>query len=290
MIKRVLFLCLLSLQLFAYEYQVSIASLFNNEARFLKEWIEFHRLIGVEHFYLYNNSSSDNFQQVLDPYIKEGLVELFHWSPKLPGRHEFTTMQHNILRDAVRRTQGVSKWVAFIDTDEFIFPVKDKTLPKFLSRYEKYGAVAANWRIFGTSKIQKLNPKKLMIEQLTHRAPIKFNGNTFVKSIVQVNYVDLHRDFGVHTLPLLDGHITVNARGKRIIYPDCGDTERLEEIKIHHYALRDEEFLHNVKLKRPYTTDPQKVKEILTQAAKSNKIKDPSILVYAKALRRAMNK
>lgn len=43
------------------KYYLALVSFFRNEARFLKEWIEFYRMIGVEHFYLYNHLSDDNF-------------------------------------------------------------------------------------------------------------------------------------------------------------------------------------------------------------------------------------
>ena len=37
-----------------------------------REWVEFHRLVGVERFFLYNNFSEDNHMEVLAPYIEEG--------------------------------------------------------------------------------------------------------------------------------------------------------------------------------------------------------------------------
>ena len=62
-----------------YKYKFAICSMFKNEAKFLKEWIEFHRLIGAEHFYLYNNESTDNYLEVLKPYIDKNIVELIDW-------------------------------------------------------------------------------------------------------------------------------------------------------------------------------------------------------------------
>ena len=41
---------------------------------YLAEWIEFHRLIGVERFFLYDNGSADDHEQVLAPYVDEGIV------------------------------------------------------------------------------------------------------------------------------------------------------------------------------------------------------------------------
>ena len=48
--------------------------MFRNEAAYLKEWIEYHHLAGVEHFWLYNNNSTDQWQDVLQPYIDWGIV------------------------------------------------------------------------------------------------------------------------------------------------------------------------------------------------------------------------
>ena len=39
---------------------LAVGAIFQNEARYLREWIEFHRRQGVERFYLYENNSSDD--------------------------------------------------------------------------------------------------------------------------------------------------------------------------------------------------------------------------------------
>ena len=61
------------------KYQVSICAIFKDEAPYIKEWIEFHKIVGVEHFYMYNNFSSDNYMDVLSPYIERGDVTLIDW-------------------------------------------------------------------------------------------------------------------------------------------------------------------------------------------------------------------
>lgn len=62
-----------------YSYKLSILAIFQNKECFLKEWIDFHRLMGVEHFYLFNHLSSDDYLSVLQPYLSIGLVELYDW-------------------------------------------------------------------------------------------------------------------------------------------------------------------------------------------------------------------
>ena len=44
-----------------------------NEAAYLEEWISYHLLINVDHFYVYNDESTDNTPEVLAPYIKQGI-------------------------------------------------------------------------------------------------------------------------------------------------------------------------------------------------------------------------
>ncbi len=49
------------------KYSITICGIFKNEASYLKEWIEYHEMIGIEHFYLYNNNSDDNYRDILQP-------------------------------------------------------------------------------------------------------------------------------------------------------------------------------------------------------------------------------
>lgn len=124
-----------------YKYNVSICAIFLNESPYMKEWIEFHKMIGVDHFYLYNNMSTDDYQSVLDPYIEEGIVTLIDWN--VPHG------QISAYWDCVRRIRGESRWVGFIDLDEFVVPRKGK-IYDYLKLYDyRCGAVLIYWKIFG---------------------------------------------------------------------------------------------------------------------------------------------
>ena len=67
------------------KYKVAICAIFKNEANYMKEWIEFHQMMGVDHFYLYNNNSADDYFSVLSQYIEKGIVTLVEW-PEVPGQ------------------------------------------------------------------------------------------------------------------------------------------------------------------------------------------------------------
>jgi glycosyltransferase involved in cell wall biosynthesis len=191
--KRSLFLLVLLCSLFIkdqaiakHKYQVAACLMFYNEAYYLQEWIEYHHLIGIEHFYLFNNGSTDNYLEILKPYIRKGLVELFDRPERGENQARHNQIQCSIYKEAVDMTRDRVRWLAIIDADEFIYPVKKKPLREILKHYENFGGVYLNYLFFGTSHVQKLPPGKLIIESLTHCAaqPMAFG-----KSIVKPNRV-----------------------------------------------------------------------------------------------------
>ena len=138
------------------KYYLTICAIFKNEAKNMKEWLEYHLLIGVEHFYLYNNFSNDNFLEILKPYIEKGIVTLREW-PVEQG-------QLSAYQDCYEKDKNYAQWICFLDLDEFICPYKDNNIRELLKRYRKYPSVVIYWKMFGTSgKIKRT--KELVIEE-----------------------------------------------------------------------------------------------------------------------------
>ena len=141
------------------QYKLSICAIFRNEACFLNEWIDYHRAIGVEHFYLYNNNSADNYLEILNQYIDDGCVTLID----LPGdakQLDAYSSFYNSFRES-------SQWVSFIDIDEFFCPIVAKSIPEWLDKFKDYPSIIVYWKIFGTSGKTHHNPSDLVINQYT---------------------------------------------------------------------------------------------------------------------------
>ena len=146
------------------KYQVSVCAIFKDEAKFLQEWLEYHLMVGVEHFYLYNNNSEDDFESVLRPYIAKGQVTLVDWKP--------LHAQMAAYQDAVGKFSGETRWMGFIDIDEFILPLKSDCIYDVLKPFDRRaGAVVIYWKYFGTSGIVQRDPDKLITEQFTASYP-----------------------------------------------------------------------------------------------------------------------
>jgi hypothetical protein len=162
-------------------YELTACLKFKNEAPFLPEWIEFHQIVGFEHFYLYNNNSTDNYREALAPYCEEGSVTLYEWPdvPAFPKSDEHCVAHH----------RHEARWIAFLDADEFLFPVNGTDVRKILRGYEAYPALAVHWLMFGSSGHVR-RPDGLVLENYRH---CERDVSPTVKSIINPRRVEASR-------------------------------------------------------------------------------------------------
>lgn len=150
----------ISVKVLDKKYKVSVCTIFKNEAPYLKEWLEFNHLVGVEHFYMYNNNSEDDFRSVLAPYIEKGWVTFIEWP--------HNQMQMECYKDCIEKFAGETKWLGFIDIDEFIVPKSTDNIYEFLQPFEKNrGSVNIYWRLYGSSGLMDRKLDGLVAEDFT---------------------------------------------------------------------------------------------------------------------------
>lgn len=223
---------------------LTICAIFRNEANWLAEWVEYHLIVGVDHFLLYDHGSIDDWQSVLSPYIREGIVEVIPWS------HESSFIQlaqPRAYMDGIRRLTERSTWVAFMDIDEFLVPKGEESLPSILSGLEEFGGVLVNWRIFGTGGVEQLLPGELLIEQLTRCARLNGAKSRVVKSIVRPGRVaGIH---SAHYCRYHKGYFAVDTEGQMV---EQGRYRRVarDRLIMNHYIVRTKNWAYGEKLKR----------------------------------------
>jgi hypothetical protein len=237
--------------------------MFKNEAPRIQEWIEYHRIIGVEHFYLYNNDGFDNFIEILTPYIKEGLVDLISWDSKTapfddPRQSvQWVGFQLSAFNDCIKKVSGVSKWLAIIDIDEFLFSLEEKEgIIKILENTPcDVGYVSFFWKCFGTSNLWEIPPKRLVTELLVLRGMDNIHTNQHKKSILRpeaVSYTLVHESFlkdGYKNIMIDPNKARVNhylGRGrKEVIEKQRGDLSAFEKM---HNAVFDNSMMEYIPL------------------------------------------
>ena len=166
-----------------YRHEIAMVSISKNEAPYIKEWIEFHKLVGFSKFYFYDNESEDNTVDILKPYIDSGLVE--YTLIKGKGR------QLDAYNDAIAKHKNECRWMAFLDMDEYLIPTKPfekvYNVVSELIRKEGKGAagIGVNWCIYGSAHLEK-KPKGLIMENFIYRGKSGTEthwGNYHIKTI-----------------------------------------------------------------------------------------------------------
>lgn len=216
-----------------YDNNLAIVAIFKNEGEYLKEWIEYHRIIGVTKFYLYNNESTDNYKAVLKPYIENNIVEL----TDMPGK----ARQMDAYNDCINKHKNDTKFLAVLDLDEFIFTKNNNALEiinSFFLSNKKAGGLTINWMIFGSSNKEK-KEDGFVIERFKYRANDNFNKNQHIKSIVNPRRVLGFEN--PHYACYLEGFKGYDINGKIVSGALNDDFSSLDTIRINHYFTKSKE-------------------------------------------------
>jgi hypothetical protein len=216
----------------APRHYLAICAIAKNEGRYFQEWIEWHKNLGAEKFYIYDNESDDDTRDVLKPHIDSGLVEYNF----ITGKKKQTAAYD----DCLKRHRYDARWIAFIDIDEFIVPTGGKTITEFLKDFENYSAVEINWMCYGSGGKKKRTAGSVMERFHTHAKP-ECKLNRHIKSIVNprcaTNFISSH------DVVRLKGK-AVDTNGKTVHRHFYARAPLHDKFKINHYAVKSyEEFL-----------------------------------------------
>ncbi|XP_012938708.1 uncharacterized protein LOC106011943 [Aplysia californica] len=103
---------------------------FDNYSSLLQS-VAFNRLMGAEHFFVYNQSVGPKVDALLRHYQQMGLVTVLRWPP-FPTDRSWYHSQNAAINDCVYRNRGISKFVVVIDTDEYLIPVRHTSWEELL--------------------------------------------------------------------------------------------------------------------------------------------------------------
>ncbi len=161
------------------EPRLAIVTCIKNEGEDLVEWLCFHRHIGVSEFVIYDNLSTDATSRILAAVPFRDTIKVHRVREEAAQKVAFA--------DAIRRYRHRLDWAAFIDGDEFIVPLGEKTIVERLAECEAMGlsGFGINWRVFGSSGHME-RPPGLVTESFTRRAPDTLPYCRHVKSVVRM--------------------------------------------------------------------------------------------------------
>jgi hypothetical protein len=236
----------------AHSYALGATAIFRWGAAYLQEWITYHRMVGVQHFWLYTDSDRETWQPFLAADVDRGIVEVIDWP--VPDTGYSTLHAVEAYKDALQRARGRSQWLAVLDIDEFILPLDDDTVTSCLDRhYSDASGVYVNWRNFGTAGVWLPEGEPILF-RLTACSIRDHPSNAVGKSIVRPDRVRIAEAWYPHHFVLENGYAYHNGDGQVLA---SGDAEPILDgkchdryLRINHYPLRDENYFRNVRRRR----------------------------------------
>ena len=171
----------------ADSHNLSICSIFNREDDYLVEWVEFHLKQGVEHFYLYDNGCQSSSYELLLPYIEQQQITYIRWPDDKAVEYQ-CSVQKSAYYHCLKNYKQNSKWIAFIDLDEFLYSTcKEENLVKILNCFNDItiGHIQVERYNFGNSG-HLSKPNGGVISNYTMRE----KESTNIKSIVNTSLVN----------------------------------------------------------------------------------------------------
>ncbi len=94
-------------------YKLSVGCLFKNESHCMKEWLDHYLNRGVEHFYMINDQSTDDFMTILKDY---DCITLFN-----ADQSYYLGRQKNMYNQYILPHIKETKWLLMVDMDEFVW-------------------------------------------------------------------------------------------------------------------------------------------------------------------------
>ena len=215
---------------------LSLCLICKDENDYLTEWLDYHILMGVDRFYIYDNESQVSLRESLKEYIELGWVVVLDISGKAMQLYAY---------DHCLQTFGTNTfWMGFIDTDEFLVPKTTQDLKELLKAYEAYGGLAVSSLFFGSNS-HKTRPMIGQIAAYTRYTQSTIGEYEVVKSIVQPGLVLMPNS--PHDFIFKENSWCVNEGFLRVDYQRF--PRHTEKIQLNHYFCRSEQEI-NLKLRR----------------------------------------
>jgi hypothetical protein len=157
---------------------LTLGAVIRNQEHYVKEWLAFHHLVGVERFVVVLHKCTDKTEERIRELPFQDKIHVHY----IINDEQFVQLGTYLW--ILEHYGSFTKWLMFIDSDEFFFGTREDDLRTILTDYERHGGLAANWLEFGSNG-NVMKPESLSIEAFTKRAPDLHGAHYSFKSIIQ---------------------------------------------------------------------------------------------------------
>jgi hypothetical protein len=219
-------------------YNLSIGAIFKDEAPYLKEWLEHYIKREVDHFYLIDDSSTDNYKEVIEPYKDRVTVIPFDRTTEIyikGGR--IVEAYHKCFSPIQNQTE----WMLICDIDEYVWSPRSVSMKSQLKELGKdYDSIVIQGANFGSNGHEK-QPKQI-VNSFTRRQILKETDEGYGKEktfghIKSMTKIEALESFGVHVHNLKEN--------KKIFWKDSKSPFDKQYFTLNHYMTQSKEKWRN---------------------------------------------
>ena len=156
---------------------LAFVAIVKDEADSIVEWIRFHLAAGVDHFFFYDDGSTDDTVANIQKTLPSEMFTLTPWKQRLKDAKGPKTIHNQPLAyaHAVSNYGAGYRWMGFFDIDEFLFPVEANSINDVLKDLQFADTILLPWAMFGRNG-NKTTPNAI-IPNFTQRMRDPFASN-----------------------------------------------------------------------------------------------------------------
>jgi len=269
----------------SYKYFLSVCLAIKNEAKYMEEFMNHYISEGVDHFYIINNNSDDNIEEVINNSVYKDNVTLITDNRDMgiltsdAGYHGHKQLLKENLYELIKME---TEWAILIDADEFMYGRNGYTIKTYIqSLDENISCIYVIWNIINPYKDEnnnlisefsiKNNVKRINHDKMKELTEHIRYANDFGKSLFRTKNLCYEKNLWIHLVKTQYG-TTINNYGTDkgdifINYKDDGNNIDYSEenyskvnITLNHYAIRN--LSDYEKKEKQLETVPHKIKFI----------------------------
>ena len=221
--------------------KICICTVGKKENKYIKEFIEFYKLLGIDKIFLYDNNdiNGEYFEDIISEYINNGFIVLKNW-------RGIKNPQMMIYYDCYNENYKKYNWLIFNDIDEYLYLRNYNNIKDYLEqpKFKKCENIQLNWLLYTDNNFLYYQNKSLQLRFKEKDPYVKFrnitkyrNGKSILRgNISNINITNVHCIS--NTLKTCDGF----GFERKIIKPDY----KYYYFK-HYYCKSTEEFVQKLK-------------------------------------------
>jgi hypothetical protein len=247
------------------KYNLSVGAIFKNESLILKEWLEHYLKRGIEHFYLINDNSDDNYLDILNQF--RDYITLFN----VDEIKNSDNRQKYFYNKFFKFIKHETKWILICDLDEFVWSPLHLNMNQTLILLEKenISSYLINSVLFGSngyeiqpSSIVNSFTKRQSLDNEYHKWILKYDQYKTIGLSNNVERFQIHRQISIYEhknkifIPQSNKEknipLYIKDIDKTLIFHQRADSFDINNnfFRLNHYRLQSKERWLNIVIKR----------------------------------------